>query len=83
MTNEAIIKYVETKNHSDKTLQIHFKQRSTIKGLFIQGKDYDELKAKNFWRIVSNSNIEQWKKTKDMNLVRIFNGTEFTRLSEE
>ncbi len=83
MTNEAIIKYVETKNHTDKTLQIHFKQRSTIKGLFIQGKDYDELKSKNFWRIVSNTNIEQWKKTQDMNLARIFNGTEFTRLSEE
>ena len=45
--------------------------------------DYDELKSKNFWRIVTSSNIEVWKKTKDMNLARIFNGMEFTRLSEQ
>ena len=83
MTNEAIIKYIETKNHSEKALNIHFKQRSTITGLFIQGNDYQELRSKNFWRIVTSTNIEQWKKTKDMNLARIFNGMEFTRLSEE
>lgn len=82
MTNEAIIKYIETKNHTDKPLNIHFKQRSTITGLFIQGNDYQELRMKNFWRIVSSPNFEQWKKTKDMNIARIFNGTEFTRLSE-
>lgn len=83
MTNDAILKYVETKGTNGKPLNIHFKQRSTISGLFIQGNDYDELKSKNFWRIVSSTNIEQWKKTKDMNLARIFNGMEFTRLSVE
>lgn len=83
MTNEAIIKFIETKNKSDKALNIHFKTRSTLTGLFIKGNDYDELRSKNFWRIVTNGNIEQWNKTKDMNLARIFNGMEFTRLSEE
>jgi hypothetical protein len=83
MTNDAIIKFVETKNHTEKPLQIHFKQRSTITGLFIKGNDYEELRSKNFWRIVTNSNIEQWKKSKDMSLARIFNGMEFTRLSED
>jgi len=82
MTNEAISKHVDTKNHSEKTLNIHVKQRNTIAGLFIRGNDYEDLRSKNFWRIVTNANIEQWKKTKDMNLARIFNGTEFTRLSE-
>jgi len=82
MTNDAISKHVDTKNHSEKTLNIHFKQRNTITGLFIRGNDFDDLRSKNFWRIVTNANIEQWKKTKDMNLARIFNGTEFTRLSE-
>jgi len=82
MTNDAIIRWVELKNNSDKALNIHFKQRSTIKGLFIQGQDYQDLRSKNFWRVVTNANIEQWKKTKDMNLARIFNGAEFTRLSE-
>ena len=82
MTNEAISKHVDKKDHSEKTLNIHFKQRNTITGLFIRGNDYEDLRSKNFWRIVTNANIEQWKKTKDMNLARIFNGTEFTRLSE-
>jgi hypothetical protein len=82
MTNDAIIKHIETKNLTEKTMHIHFKQRSTITGLFIRGNDYNELRSKNFWRIVTNANIEQWKKTKDINLTRLFNGMEFTRLSE-
>jgi len=83
MTSEAIIKQVESENNSDKTLNIHFKQRSTLKGLFIKGNDYKELRSKNLWRIVTNANIERWKETKDMNLARIFNGIEFTRLTDD
>jgi len=30
---------------------------------------------------VSETNMEQWHKSRDINLVRIFNGTEFTKLS--
>jgi hypothetical protein len=82
MTNEAIIKQLEAKDNSEKTLNIHFKQRNTIKGVFIKGYDYDDLRSKNFWRIVTNANIERWKETKDLSLARIFNGAEFTRLSE-
>lgn len=80
MTNDAIIKQVEAKG--DKPLNIHFRQRDTIRGLFIKSGDYNDLKSKNLWRIVTNANIEQWEKTKDFNLARIFNGVEFTRLSE-
>jgi hypothetical protein len=83
MTNESILKYIETKNQNDKALNIHFKTRSTLTGMFIKGNDYEELSSKNFWRIVTNPHIEQWKKTKDMSLARIFNGGEFTRLSAE
>lgn len=83
MTNEAIIKYIETKNHADKALNIHFKTRGTLTGLFIKGNDYEELRSKNFWRIVTSANFGQWEKTKDMSLARIFNGMEFTRLSEQ
>jgi hypothetical protein len=82
MTNEAIARLVEMKLDTEKALNIHFKQRTTITGLFIRGNDYEDLRSKNFWRIVTNSNIEQWKKTKDINLARIFHGTEFTKLSE-
>ena len=72
-----------SKTQKNARVNIHFKQRDTVKGVFIRTNDYDELKSKNFWRIVTSSNIEMWKKTKDMNLARIFNGMEFTRLSEE
>lgn len=83
MTSEAISKQVETEDNSEITLNIHFKQRSTIRGLFIKGNDYKDLRSKNLWRIVTNANIELWKKTKDANLARIFNGIEFTRLSDD
>ena len=82
MTNEAIIKHVEAENNTDKPLNIHFRQRDTIKGLFIKSEDYNDLKSKNLWRIVANANIERWEKARDMNLARIFNGVEFTKLSE-
>jgi hypothetical protein len=82
MTNEAIVKQIEAKSLSDKLLNIHFKQRSTITGLFIKTNDYQELKSKNLWRIVTKIHVDEWRKTNDINLCRIFNGTEFTRLSE-
>ncbi len=82
MTNDAIIKLLEANNNSNKPLNIHFKQRSTITGLFIKTNDYDSLRSKNLWRIVSKPNIDEWRRTKDINLCRIFNGTDFTRLSE-
>ena len=43
--------------------------------------DYQELKTKNFWRIVTGPNVENWKKSQDNGLARIFNGSEITRLS--
>ena len=82
MTNDMIEKFIETKNREHSQVNIHFKQRNTVKGIFIRNHDYDELKSKNFWRIVSESKLEEWKKTKDNSLARIFNGAEFTRLSE-
>jgi hypothetical protein len=82
MTNEAIIKQIEVKSSPDKLVNIHFKQRSTITGLFIKTNDYDNLKSKNLWRIVTKTHVDEWRRTKDLNLCRIFNGTDFTRLSE-
>jgi hypothetical protein len=81
MTNEAISKQVEAKNFSDKMLNIHFKQRSTITGVFIKTSDYHDLRSKNLWRIVTKTHIDEWRKTKDIGLCRIFNGVEFTKLS--
>jgi hypothetical protein len=83
MTAEMIEKFIVNKVRSGPAVNIHFKERSTVTGLFIQAKDYEELKEKNFWRIVSNVNINEWKETENMELVRIYNGNVFTRLTEE
>ena len=83
MTSEAIVKQVESQGNLEKPFSIHFKQRDSIRGLFVIDNDYKDLKSKNLWRIVTNANIEPWKKTKDMNLARIFNGVEFTKLTED
>jgi predicted small secreted protein len=80
MTSDLIEKYVEIKENIDKPINIFFKQRNSIKGLFIQLPDYNELKAKNFWRIVYESKIAEWKQTKDINLARLFSGSDFSRL---
>ena len=57
-----------------------WRQRNAITGLFIQWNDYQEMKAKNFWRIVGESNISEWQKSHDNNLAKIFNGSEFNRI---
>ncbi len=83
MTQEMIGKFIENKVRKDAFVNIHFKERSTVSGLFIKGNDYEELKSKNFWRIVSSTHVEQWKQTKDMNLARIYSGVSFTRLTDD
>ena len=82
MTTEMIEKFVSGKGRKEAAVNIHFKERSTVKGLFIQGSDYDELKSKNFWRIVSSTSLDEWKQTGNFNLTRVFNGVSFTRLSD-
>ena len=83
MTTEMIEKFVEGKGREDSTINIHFKERSTVTGVFIRTPYYGELKMKNLWRIVSHAKIEEWRKTKNLDLARIFNGLSFTRLTEE
>ena len=82
MTVELIEKFVANKIKKGESVNIHFKDRQTVTGLFIHSVDYDELKSKNFWRIINNQNLARWAETKDMNLARLFNGASFTRLSE-
>lgn len=83
MTPDMIEKFVANKIRKDVPVNIHFKDRGTVTGLFIHSVDYEELKSKNFWRIVNNQHAEQWKQTKDVNLARLYNGAAFTRLSED
>jgi len=81
MTSDQIQKFIEPKHLATHSVKIDFKTRNSLTGLFIQANDYKELKAKNFWRIVTGPNIEIWKTSKDTSLARIFNGAEFTKLS--
>jgi hypothetical protein len=80
MTSEVIEKYIESKEITGKPVTISFKQRNNITGLFIQAYDYAEMKKKNFWRIVSESKIAEWQSSNDINLARIFSGSDFTRI---
>jgi hypothetical protein len=82
MKVEVIEKFIKNQNRKGTFVNIHFKGRSTVNGAFINGKDYDELKSKNLWRIVSKTNEDKWKVQEDINLTRIFNGVSFTSLSD-
>ena len=81
MHSDQISKFIEEKHLSTNPVKIEFKTRSSIVGLFIKTTDFNELKAKNFWRIVSEVKIKDWKSTNDHSLARIFNGQEITKLS--
>ncbi|MBV9962499.1 MAG: short-chain dehydrogenase [Parafilimonas sp.] len=62
-------------------IRISFKTRNSVLGIFIQTPDITELKSKNFWRIVSETDFQKWNQTHDYTLCRMFNGAEFTKLS--
>ena len=82
MTNDQIEKFLQPEHLSKNVVRINFKTRNTMLGIFINSGDYEDLKSKNFWRIVTETNIKQWKDTQDASLARIFNGAEMTRLSQ-
>jgi len=81
MTNEQIEKFLSADIKENSLIRISFKTRNSVVGIFIKTPDFDELKSKNFWRIVSENNFEHWKKNRDFNLCRMFNGAEFTKLA--
>jgi hypothetical protein len=81
MNVEAIELYISSKKSVEKETTIQFRKRDAIKGIFVKGKDYDELKVKNFWRIVTATNIENFNKSNDISLARIFNGLDIVKLS--
>ena len=80
MTGEQIEKFLQPEFLDKTCIQISFKSRNGLKGIFIKLKDFSDLKSKNLWRIVPESRIQEYNKSKDANLARIFNGTEMTRL---
>jgi hypothetical protein len=83
MDSEQIQNFLSQKASGKiKYVKIDFTKRDSIFGLFLdQEKDFKELSHKNFWRIVPQKHLDSYHKTKDVNLARIFNGAEITRLS--
>ena len=64
-----------------KVIRFEMKKRNPVRGLIVQGRDYNELKTKNFWRIVTQTNLAAFQKSNDINLAKIFSGTDFAKLS--
>ena len=64
-----------------KVIRFELKKRNPIRGLIVHGRDYNDLKAKNFWRIVTQTNLAAWQKSGDINLAKIFAGSDFAKLS--
>jgi hypothetical protein len=82
MNSEQIKKFIESKvTQKNKYVKIEFGKRDPVYGLFVTDNDFQDLSSKNFWRIVTSKNFDTYNKTKDINLSRIFNGSEFSRLS--
>jgi len=82
MTNLLIEKFVATPHRKDKLVHVHFRSRDGIKGLFVFASDFLELRKKNFWRIVAESNKAEWLQTGNLSCSRLFNGEAFSRLSD-
>lgn len=83
MNSEQIQNFL-SRNASGRSqyVKISFQKRDAIYGLFLTDeKDFKDLKTKNFWRIVTQKNFDAYSKSKNINLSRIFNGSEMTRLS--
>lgn len=82
MTVEQIETFLAKETIPDgKIIRFELKKRDPVRGIIVQGRDYQELKAKNFWRIVTQRNLPVYQKTKDINLARIFAGSDFAKLS--
>lgn len=81
MTVESIEKFLEQPLPDGKFIRFDFKKRNPIHGLIVRSRDYDELKAKNFWRILPMTSVKDWKKSQNIDLARIFSGSELVKLS--
>lgn len=82
MSIEEIERFFSKKgSEDDNYVKISFKKRDPIYGLFVKDKDYSDLKSKNFWRIVPRSRFDEFSRSRNLGLARIFSGSEFTKLT--
>lgn len=82
MTVEQIEKFIDAEAvPQGKVIRFEMKKRNPVRGLIVKGRDYQDLKAKNFWRIVTQTHLAAYQKSQDINLAKIFSGTDFAKLS--
>lgn len=82
MTVEQIEKFLDGETiPQNKAIRFEFKKRNPIRGLIVRGNDYNDLKAKNFWRIVTQTHLAEYSKSKNISLAKIFSGSDFAKLS--
>jgi hypothetical protein len=82
MNNEDIEKFLNNKTSKTQPyVKIQFRTRDPLYGLFIRDNDFNDLKSKNFWRIVTRTHFEEFNKSGNKNLAKIFSGSEFSRLT--
>lgn len=83
MTIEEIEKFLNTSKSDNEAVKISFKKRDAMTGLFVKDRDYNDLKSKNFWRIVPQSQLEAYSATKNVNLAKIYSGSDFAKLATQ
>ena len=82
MTVEQIENFLSKESvPQDKIIRFEMKKRNHVRSLIVKERDYDELKGKNFWRIVTQTHLAEYSKSQNINLAKIFSGTEFAKLS--
>lgn len=83
MNTEDIQKFLDNKiSTGNEYVKINFRKREAVYGLFVKDhRDYVDLKAKNFWRIVPQSQFDAYHQLKNVGLAKIFSGSDFTRLT--
>ena len=64
MTIEVIEKFIKDQSRKGTTVNIHFKERSTVSGMFIYGKDYSELKSKTSGALLARQTLINGKSKK-------------------
>jgi len=82
MRSEEITKFLDTKiTNKNKYVKIEFSKRPAIYGFFIASNDFGYLSSKNFWRVVTKNHFDEYQRSRNIDLARIFNGSEFSKLS--
>ena len=80
MTNTEIDNFIRRIEFDRKAVKVSFRSREPFIGFFVNTRDYDDLKRKNFWRIIGQNNIQNYLSSGDANLSRLFSGFDITKL---